>query len=403
MKTLVKSIFVFALALSLQTAPLTAQGKPPAPPQPPPANSAKASEKPAAEGQENTTGKTSDAAADTKSAKDTNKDPLENMRFRNLGPAVGGGRIAAVVGIPGKPNVYYAGAAGGGVFLTQDGGLSWKPIFEKESTASIGAIALAPSNPNLVWVGTGEKNIRNDVITGKGVYFSPDAGTTWKFMGLRDAGQISNIEIDPRDPNVVFVAVLGHAWGPNADRGIFRTNDGGKTWQKVLFVDEDTGASSLVMDPGNPMVLFAGMWRVRRYRWALDSGGVSGGIFRSSDGGTTWKKLTEGLPEGPTGRIGLGAAPTNPRHIYALVENKKGVLYDSNDLGDHWRMVSNNHSLAARGFYFSELVVAPKDENKVYFLSYNIMLSEDGGKTARATSQRVHVDHHTMWTRWEVA
>ena len=325
------------------------------------------------------------------------KDPLENLRFRNLGPAVGGGRATVVVGVPGKPNIYYAGTGGGGVFLTQDGGISWKPIFEKEPTVSIGAIALAPSNPNLIWVGTGEKNIRNDVITGKGVYFSSDAGTTWKFMGLRDAGQISNIEIDPRDPNTVFVGVLGHAWGPNVDRGVFRTTDGGKNWQKVLFIDDQTGVISLIMDPGNPEVLFAGAWRVRRYPWMLDSGGTSGGIFRSTDAGTTWTKLTEGLPEGLTGRIGLGAAPSNPRHIYALIDSKKGVLWDSTDLGDHWRMVSNNHNLAARGFYFTELKVSPNDENKVYFLSYNIMLSEDGGKTARATSARVHVDHHTMW------
>lgn len=335
--------------------------------------------------------------APSKSESEKPKDPLENMKFRNLGPAVGGGRITAVAGIPGRPNIYYAGAAGGGVFLTQDGGLSWKAIFEKESTASIGAIALAPSNPNLVWVGTGEKNIRNDVITGKGVYFSSDAGATWRFMGLRDAGQISNIAISPDDPNTVFVAVLGHAWAPSADRGVFRTMDGGKTWQKVLFVDDETGAISLIMEPGNPMVLFAGMWRVRRYPWALDSGGTSGGIFRSTDGGNTWKKLTDGLPEEATGRIGLSAAPTNPRHIYALVENKRGTLYDSIDLGDHWRMVSNNHNLAARGFYFSELEVAPNDENKIYFLSFNIMLSEDGGKTARPTSARVHVDHHALW------
>src|SRR5689334_1636498 len=217
------------------------------------------------------------------------KDWLENVKFRNLGPAVGGGRVAAVTGVPGEANIYYVGAAGGGVWKTVDGGISWKAVFEKESTASIGAIALAPSNPNFVWVGTGEANPRNDVITGKGIFFSPDAGATWKFMGLRDAGQISNIAIDPRDPNIVFVGVLGHAWGQNAERGVFRTTDGGKTWQKVLFIDEDTGASSLIMDPGNPMVLFAGMWRVRRYPWALDSGGTSGGIFRSSDGGNTWK------------------------------------------------------------------------------------------------------------------
>jgi photosystem II stability/assembly factor-like uncharacterized protein len=325
------------------------------------------------------------------------KDPLENMRFRNLGPAVGGGRIAAVVGVPGKPNIYYAGAAGGGVFLTQDGGLSWKPIFEKQSTASIGAIALAPSNPNLVWVGTGESNVRNDVITGRGVYFSPDAGTTWNFMGLKDAGQISNIVIDPRDPNVVFVGVLGHAWGPNPDRGVFRTTDGGKNWQKVLFIDDTTGVSSLIMDPSNPLVLFAGFWPMQRHPWMLESGGPSGGVYRSTDGGNTWKKMTEGMPEGAVGRIGLAAAPSNPRHIYALIESKNGILWDTTDLGDHWKMVSNNHTLNARPFYFSQLTVSPKEESKVYFLSFGIVLSEDGGKTSHTIGARVHPDHHAMW------
>jgi photosystem II stability/assembly factor-like uncharacterized protein len=394
MKTLLKNISVICLLFSLMGLVAIAQNDnlrgTKAPSGKTKANK-KAAQKPAEEAQ---------PAAATNVAEEGKakvKDPLENLKFRNIGPAAGGGRVTAVVGVPGKPNIYYAGAAGGGVFATQDGGLTWKPIFEKESTASIGAIALAPSNPNLIWVGTGEKNIRNDVVTGKGVFFSSDAGLTWKFMGLRDAGQISNIVIDPRDPNIVLVGVLGHAWGPNADRGVFRTTDGGRTWQKVLFVDEDTGASSLVMDPGNPMVLFAGMWRVRRYPWTLESGGTSGGIFRSVDGGTTWKKLKDGLPDEPTGRIGLAAAPSNPRHIYALVENRKGVLYDSVDLGDHWKLVSNNHQLQARGFYFSELQVAPNDESRVYFLSFNIMLSEDGGKTAHVTSQRVHVDHHALW------
>jgi photosystem II stability/assembly factor-like uncharacterized protein len=389
MKTLLRTIAILALVLGL-SAMLAAQNKAGDRTKKNAganATAATADKKPAAE----------DKSAATKAEDNKAKDPLENIRFRNLGPAVGGGRVTTVVGIPGKPNVYYVGAAGGGIFMTQDGGLSWKAIFEKESTASIGAIALAPSNPNLIWVGTGEKNVRNDVITGKGVYFSSDAGATWKFMGLRDAGQISNIAIDPNDSNIVIVGVLGHAWGPNAERGVFRTTDGGKTWQKVLFIDEDTGVSSLVMDPGNPMVLFAGMWRVRRYPWALDNGGTSGGIFRSTDGGATWKKLTEGLPTEATGRIGLGAAPSNPRHIYALVENKKGTLYDSVDLGDHWKAVSNNHNLAARGFYFSELQVAPNDDSKVYFLSFNVMVSEDGGKTARNTTARVHVDHHTLW------
>ncbi|HKW75303.1 MAG TPA: hypothetical protein VJN64_07235 [Terriglobales bacterium] len=387
MKTSVGFLSVLFLLIGLEVGASPAWAKPPRDKKQQKVQK-KDAQKPALAEAQNTQTAANEAAA---------KDPLENMKFRNLGPAVGGGRVTAVVGIPGKPNIYYVGAAGGGVFATQDGGLTWKPIFEKESTASIGAIALAPSNPNLIWVGTGEKNIRNDVITGKGVFFSPDAGATWKFMGLRDAGQIANIVIDPRDPNIVYVGVLGHAWGPNAERGVFRTTDGGKNWQKVLFVDENTGVSSLVMDPGNPMVLFAGLWRVTRYPWNLDNGGASGGIFRSVDGGATWKKLTDGLPTEPTGRIGLGAAPSNPRHIYALVENKKGVLYDSVDLGDHWKMVSNNHNLAARGFYFSELEVAPNDESRVYFLSFNIMLSEDGGKTARPTSRGVHVDHHAMW------
>ena len=325
------------------------------------------------------------------------KDPLENLKFRNLGPAAGGGRVAAVVGIPNEPNIYYVGAAAGGVFKTMDGGLSWKPIFEKEAVASIGAIALAPSNPNLVWVGTGESNIRNDVATGKGVYLSTDAGANWKFMGLKNAGQIANIIVDPNNPNIVFVGVLGHAWGPNTDRGVFRTTDGGKTWDKVLFVNDTTGVSSLIMDPTNSMVLYAGMWQMVRHPWNLDNGGPGSAIYRSIDGGNTWKKLTEGLPEGPYGNMGLAVAPSNPRHIYALVEAKHGLLWDSQDMGDHWREVSNNHALDARPFYFSEMAVAPNDESHVYFLSFNILGSTDGGKTAQVLGRGVHPDNHTIW------
>jgi photosystem II stability/assembly factor-like uncharacterized protein len=324
-------------------------------------------------------------------------DPLENLKFRNLGPAAGGGRVTAVAGVVGQPNVYYIGAAAGGVFRTNDGGLSWKPVFEKETVASIGAIGIAPSNPNVIWVGTGEANIRNDISGGRGVYMSTDGGSNWRFMGLKDAGQISSVVVDPDNPNIVFVGAIGHAWGPNTERGVFRTTDGGKTWTKVLYINETTGASALVMDPGNPMILYAGMWQVQRFPWMMVSGGTSGGIYRSIDGGLTWKKLTDGLPEGATGRIGLAAAPSNPRHIYALVEAKKGILWDSVDLGDHWREVSNNHQLNARPFYFSQLAVSPKDESKLYFLSYDILLSEDGGKTARVTGRGVHPDNHAIW------
>ena len=340
------------------------------------------------------TARASDAASTTE---EKPRDILENIKFRNLGPAVGGGRVTSVVGVPGQSNLYYAGAAAGGVFKTVDGGLSWKPIFEKEPVASIGAIALAPSNPNLIWVGTGEANIRNDVVTGHGVFFSPDAGASWKFMGLGDVGQISTVIVNPTNPDIVFVGALGHAWAPNPDRGVYRTTDGGKTWQKVLFVDDKTGVSDMIMDPGNPMVLFAGMWQVQRFPWTLVSGGPSSGLYRSTDGGSNWKKLSEGMPEGVLGRIGLAAAPSNPNHIYALIEAKKGRLWDSNDLGDHWKQVSDNHMLTVRGFYFSHLFVAPNDEEKIYFLSYLIAESTDGGRTAHPISRAVHPDHHTLW------
>jgi photosystem II stability/assembly factor-like uncharacterized protein len=324
-------------------------------------------------------------------------DLLGSLRFRNLGPAVGGGRVTAVAGIPGKANIYYIGAAAGGVFKTTDGGLSWKPIFEKEANASIGAIALAPSNPNVIWVGTGESNPRNDVVTGRGVYLSTDGGASWRMMGLENTGHISQIVVHPTNPDIVYVGALGHVWGPNQDRGVFRTTDGGRTWQKVLYVDDKTGVSDLVMDPGNPMVLFAGLWNLQRYPWVMLNGGESSGIFRSVDGGATWKKLSEGLPKGPVGRIGLAIAPSNPYHVYALVDAKRGVLWDSNDLGDHWREVSNIHSTNARPFYFSQLRVAPNNEAKLYFLSFSIMESDDGGKTARNIGRGVHPDHHALW------
>jgi photosystem II stability/assembly factor-like uncharacterized protein len=320
-----------------------------------------------------------------------------HLHFRNLGPAAAGGRVSSVTGVPGNPDIYYVGSAGGGVWKTIDGGASWKAVFEHEGSASIGAVALAPSNPNLVWVGTGEANIRNDITDGAGVYFSPDAGHSWKFMGLGDAGQISTILVDPHDSNTVFVGVLGHAWAPNAERGVFKTTDGGKTWKKVLFVNDTTGVSDMVMAPGNPHVLFAAMWQVRRYPWTLDSGGPGSGIYRSTDGGNSWKKLTKGLPKGPLGRIAVAVARTNPDHVYALVEAKHGMLWQSKDMGDSWTAVSDNHALDVRPFYFSRIFVAPNNENKLYFCSFQLMVSDDGGKTAHVGDRGVHVDHHALW------
>jgi photosystem II stability/assembly factor-like uncharacterized protein len=324
-------------------------------------------------------------------------DASGGLRWRNLGPAIGGGRVASVVGVPGQLLVYYIGAAGGGVWKTTDGGATWHAIFTHEPATSIGDIALAPSNPNLVWVGTGEPNIRNDVITGHGVFFSSDAGATWQFKGLGDVGQISRVLVSPEDANTVYVAALGHAWAPNADRGVFRTTDGGKTWDKVLYVNDTTGTIDLVMEPGNPRVLFAAMWQVRRYPWALDDGGTASGIYRSTDAGATWKKLTTGLPAGLVGRIGLAMAASDPQRIYALIESHDGTLWMSRDLGSHWTLVSKDRRMSGRPFYFSRMQVAPDDANKIFFLAEELSLTIDGGKTLEAIGRGLHPDQHSIW------
>jgi photosystem II stability/assembly factor-like uncharacterized protein len=327
-------------------------------------------------------------------------DVFSNLKFRNLGPAVAGGRVTAVVGIPGNPKIYYVGAAGGGVWKTTDGGYHWTAIFTKEPTASIGAIALAPSNPNLVWVGTGEVNVRNDVLDGAGLYLSTDAGKTWKLMGFKDAGQIAKIVVDPQDSNTVWVAVLGHAWGPNPERGVFKTTDGGKTWKKVLYLNDHTGAIDLTMDGDNPQVLFAALWQVVRRPWTLEDGGPDSGIWRSTDGGDTWTKLTRGLPKPPIGRISIAAAPSNPERLYALIETRRGhgLLFGSGDLGDHWQQISEDYNLDVRPFYFSHVFVSPDNANQLYFTSFMLMESDDGGHTAHPIDfPSVHVDHHAFW------
>jgi photosystem II stability/assembly factor-like uncharacterized protein len=338
------------------------------------------------------------ATAHTKAAVKP-KDVFAHLKFRNLGPAIAGGRVTAVAGIPGNPLVYYVGAAGGGVFETTDGGLNWKPIFKHAATSSIGAIAIAPSNPNLVWVGTGEANIRNDVIPGAGVYLSTDGGKTWRSMGLKSVGQIGRIVIDPHDPNHVVVAAFGQEWTPSPDRGVYVTTDGGKTWSKSLYVDDHTGAIDVAMQPGNGQVLFAAMWQAGRRPWTLHDGGPGSGIWRSTDGGATWKRLREGLPTGTIGRIGLAIAPSDPERVYAVLEAPigKGTLFATDDLGDHWHEVSDNHSYNVRGFYFTTLEVAPDDPDRIYFLGFQLVESDDGGKTAHVIDAPVHVDHHALW------
>ncbi|HXE30394.1 MAG TPA: hypothetical protein VN515_01195 [Terriglobales bacterium] len=326
--------------------------------------------------------------------------PAQPLQFRALGPVDGGGRVCCVVGIPGQPNVYYIGGGGGGVWKTTDGGFSWKPIFEHYTTESIGALALAPSNPNLLWVGTGESNVRNDVIDGHGLFFSPDAGQTFTEVGAQyfhHAGQISKIVINPDNANEVWVGVLGHAFGPNPDRGVYHTTDGGATWQKTLFVDENTGAIDLSMQPGNPRVLVAAMWQTVRHPWGLDDGGPGSGMYKSTDGGQTWKKLSRGLPAGPYGRIAVEFAPSQPDRLYAEIQAKRGVFWRSDDAGESWSLVSDDYQLNSRPFYFSRFEVMPNDPDKIFFLSVRMSYSADGGKTATAAGTTLHSDHHALW------
>lgn len=323
---------------------------------------------------------------------------FSHIRLRNLGPAASGGRVTSVVGIPGNPLVYYVGAAGGGVWKTVNGGDSWTELLKHADSASVGAVALAPSNPNDVWVGTGEADPRNDITTGHGVYFSPDGGKTWEFKGLEKAGQISAIVVNPDNPDVVYVAVLGNVWHPGKTRGVYMTTNGGKSWSRVLYVNDVTGASALVMDPHNPNVLFAGMWTVQRRPWTLLNGSKAGGIWRSVDGGRKWTKLHDGLPRSlPTNRVGLAIAPSNPKVVYALMANKHGLLYRSEDMGTDWTMVSDDYNIDVRPFYFSVLAVSPSDPDKVYFGGFRLRESINGGKTSKIADQGVHPDHHAIW------
>ena len=324
--------------------------------------------------------------------------PFANLKFRNLGPAVSGGRVSVVLGVPGKPDVYYVGTAGAGLWKTSDDGIKWDNVFKHGDAASIGAIALAPSNPKAIWLGTGEANPRNDVLIGRGVYFSPDDGKTWQYKGLADAGLISSIVVNPTHPDTVYVAVQGNPWKPSETRGVFMTTDAGKTWNKVLYVNDTTGASDIEMDPSNPNVLFAGMWTAQRKPWTMVNGSTDGGIWRSQDGGRTWNKLTSGLPTSdPTDRIKIAFAPSAPSTVYATMPTKNCILWSSTDSGNSWNCISNNHELAVRMFYFSSMAVAPDNPKTLYFSSFNLMKSTDGGKTAKVIDRSVHVDHHSIW------
>ena len=327
--------------------------------------------------------------------KDSDKDEAEGLQYRNVGP-FRGGRSLTAVGIPGNSNVYYFGATGGGMWKTTDGALTWRPIFDKEGSSTFGSIAVSESDPNTIYVGTGEACIRGNAAQGDGVYKSIDAGKTWKNVGLKDTRAIGKVLVDPRNPDVVLVAALGHPFGPNEERGVFRTADGGKSWQKVLYKNADTGAVDLAFDPHNPNIVIASLWQVRRTPWTLDSGGPGSGIYRSADNGVTWKEVqSDDLPKKPWGKIGVAVAANSDR-IYALIEAKDGGLFRSDDGGKEWQLVSSDRRLRQRAWYYMHIIADPVNTDVVYVMNVDFHKSADGGRTWNKI--RVpHGDNHGLW------
>ena len=321
---------------------------------------------------------------------------FSGLKWRLIGP-YRGGRAEAVTGIPGEPNVYYFGAVAGGVWKSTDGGGNWTPTFDKQPVSSIGAIAVADSDPNVIYVGTGEGCIRGNLTSGDGVYKSTDGGRTWKNIGLKDSRQIGALIVDPRNANVVLVAALGHVYGPNVERGVFRTTDGGATWQKVLFKNDHTGAIDVVFDPKNPNIVFASLWEVSRTPWSLSSGGEGSGLYKSTDGGATWTQLSgHGLPKGPLGRIGVSVSGADDNRVYALIEAVEGGLFRSDDQGESWTKVNDDERYRQRAWYFTHVFADPKSADTVYVLNTGAFRSTDGGKTF-SLLPAPHGDHHALW------
>ncbi|MEE9463528.1 MAG: hypothetical protein V3V53_16940 [Bacteroidales bacterium] len=326
-------------------------------------------------------------------------DKLKEMKARSIGPAGMSGRVTAIDAVVSNPDIIYIGTASGGAWKSESGGISWEPVFDKEKLINIGALAITQSNPDVIWVGTGEGNPRNSLNLGAGIYKSLDGGNSWEMKGLENTRNIHRIIIDPRDENTVYVGAIGNPWWEHPERGVFKTTDGGKTWEKILFVDEKTGAADLVMDPQNPNKLMAAMWEHRRWPWFFKSGGPGSGLYVTVDGGKTWNKRTDkdGLPKGELGRMGLAIAPSNPKIVYALVESKKNALYRSVDGGQKWKKVSDKNDIGNRPFYYFELYVDSKNENRLYTLYSRIGMSEDGGKSFRQIASNIHSDHHALW------
>jgi photosystem II stability/assembly factor-like uncharacterized protein len=328
---------------------------------------------------------------------DTFPPQLRAMEWREVGP-YRGGRSAAVAGIPSDSDTYYFGATGGGVWKTENGGRSWSNVSDGYFGGSIGAVAVSEWDPNVLYVGTGEKTVRGNVSPGDGMWKSVDAGDTWRRAGLQDSQHISRIRIHPKNPDLAYAAVMGHLFGPSDERGVYRTTDGGETWQRVLFVSDEVGAVDLAMDPTNPRILYASFWRVRRTPYSLESGGPGSGLYKSVDGGDSWEELTgnEGFPTGTIGIIGVAVSPTNNKNVYAIIEAENGGVFRSRDGGKTWEKTNEDRNLRQRAWYYTRIYADPADEESLYVLNVRFHFSRDGGKSF-SEIDTPHGDNHDLW------